>query len=266
MKITNLKKLKPKKLIVFDLDGTLAESKTPMDKEMAELVKKLLQNHKVAVIGGGKYELFKWQFVNHLKGTGKLLENLFLFPTSGNAFYRYKSGWKKVYSHNLSAKEKKQIREAFDLVLKEINYKHPKKIYGEILEDRVSQMSFSPLGQDIATVLGRKGVQKKEEWKKKYDHIRLDIAKRLAKHLPNLEVRVGGITTIDITMKGIDKAYGVRQMEKHLKIKVRDMFFIGDAIFPGGNDYSVLKTGIDYKKIESPEDTKKIIRGILKQK
>lgn len=263
MKITNLSKLKPKKLIVFDLDGTLAESKTPMDKVMADLVKQLLEKYKVAVIGGGKYELFKWQFVSHLKASPQLLANLFLFPTSGNAFYRYKSGWKKVYSHNLSALEKKQIRAAFEQVYKEINYRHPNKIYGEILEDRISQMSFSPLGQDIATVLGRRGVKMKEQWRKKYDHVRMDIAKRLRKYLPNLEVRVGGITTIDITMKGIDKAYGVRQMEKHLKIKVKDMFFVGDAIYPGGNDYSVLKTKIDYMKIESPKDTQTVIKALL---
>jgi phosphomannomutase len=263
MKITNLKKLKSKKLIVFDLDGTLAESKTPMDKEMAGLVKLLLQSHKMAVIGGGKYELFKWQFVRQLKISGKLLENLFLFPTSGNSFYKYKSGWKKVYSHNLSASEKKQIRAAFERVYKDLNYQPPKKIYGEVLEDRISQMSFSPLGQDIATVLGKKGVQQKELWRKKNDPLRHKMARLLAKYLPNLEVRIGGITTIDITMKGIDKAYGVRQMEKYLKVKVKDMLFIGDAIFPGGNDYSVLKTKIDYIKIESPEDTKRIIRTLV---
>ncbi len=265
MKITSLKTLKPTKLVVFDLDDTLAQSKTPMDDEMADLVKQLIAQKKMAVIGGGKYELFKWQFIAQLKGAGKLLENLFLFPTSGNSFYRYKSGWKKVYSHNLTTEQKKQIRAAFELVYKEMNYKHPKKIYGEIVEDRISQMSFSPLGQDIATVLGKKGVLLKEQWREKYDHVRLEMAKRLAKHLPDLEVRVGGITTIDITMKGIDKAYGVRQMEKHLRVKVKDMLFIGDAIFPGGNDYAVLKTGIDYIKVKSPEDTKKIIRTILAQ-
>ncbi len=263
MKITNLNKIGKKKLIVFDLDDTLAESKIPMDQEMAGLVEELIANKKMAVIGGGKYELFKWQFLASLKTRSKILENLFLFPTSGNAFYRYRSGWKKVYAHNLSAAEKKQIRQAFEEVFKDISYKHPKKVYGEILEDRITQMSFSPLGQDIATVLGRKGVQKKKEWRAKYDHVRLDIAKRLAKYLPNLEVRVGGITTIDITMNGRDKAYGVRQMEKYLKVKVKDMVYIGDAIFPGGNDYSVLKTGIDYIKVTGPEDTKKIIRKIL---
>lgn len=263
MKITNLQKLKPKKLYVFDLDDTLAESKTPMDQEMAGLIKEFIKNHKMAVIGGGKYDIFKWQFVQKLKAPPQYLKNLYLFPTCGSAFYRYNRGWKRVYAHLLSATEKKQIRAAFDAVYKEINYKHPKKVYGEILEDRKSQMSWSPLGQDIATVLGRQGVKLKEQWRSKHDHIRMDMSKRLTKHLPNLEVRVGGITTIDVTMKGIDKAYGVRQMEKQLKVKVKDMVYTGDAIFPGGNDYSALKTGIDYIKVKGPEDTKKIIRSIL---
>ncbi len=263
MKITNLKKLKPKKLIVFDLDDTLAKSKTPMDSEMADLVGQLLQKKKMAVIGGGKYEIFKWQFVKQLKFSRALLKNLFLFPTSGTAFYRYNSGWKNVYSHILSSAEKSEIRKVFDRVYEEINYKHPKKVYGVILEDRKSQMSFSPLGQDVVTVLGAKGLHMKEEWRRKYDQIRVKIAKLVGKYLPNLEVRIGGITTIDVTMKGIDKAYGVKQIEKHLKVKIKDMLFLGDSIFPGGNDYAVIKTGIDYIPVKSSEETKKIIREIL---
>jgi phosphomannomutase len=262
MKITNIKKISPKKLIVFDLDDTLAESKTPMDEEMAGLVKELLEEKKMAVIGGGKYDIFKWQFVKQL-AKGSKVQNLFLFPTSGNAFYRYDKGWKNVYSHNLSTKEKKQIRDAFDKAMVDIKYKHPKKVYGEILEDRKSQMSFSPLGQEVVTVLGKRGLKMKEDWRTKYDNVRHLLAQTVAKYVPDLEVRVGGITTIDVTMKGIDKAYGVGQMEKHLKIPVKDMLYVGDSIFPGGNDYAVLKTGIDYIKVTGHTDTKEIIRHIL---
>lgn len=265
MKITNLQKLKSKKLFVFDLDDTLADSKTPMDAEMADLVRQLLEKYKVAVIGGGKYEIFKWQFTSQLNFSKELLKNLFLFPTSGTAFYRYKSGWKRVYAYYLSAAEKSEIRKVFERVYKEINYKHPKKVYGEILEDRKTQMSFSPLGQDIAFELGKKGLRMKEDWRRKYNPVRIKIAKLVAKYLPNLEVRIGGITTIDVTMKGIDKAYGVRQMEKHLQIKIKDMVFIGDSIFPGGNDYAVLKTKIDYIPVKNFKDTKKIIREVLKK-
>ncbi len=265
MQIKNLAKLKPKKLIVFDMDGTLTESKSPLEKGMAQLLGKLLENHKVAVISGGRIETFQKQFLPYLKFPKKLLNNLFLFPTSGAAFYNYKNKWGKVYAHDLSTAEKKQIVKAFDEVLEQIDYVAPKKVYGVTLEDRKSQMSFSPLGQEIAAVLGKKGVRMKEEWKKKNDPIRLKIAKLLAKKLPKLEVRVGGITTIDITHKGIDKAYGVRQMEKHLKVPMKDMLFVGDAIYPHGNDYAVTKTKADYVKVEGPKETKKVIEEILKR-
>ncbi len=265
MKITNLKKVTAKKLIVFDLDGTLAESKTPVDAEMVELIRQLLEKKKMAVIGGGKYEIFKWQLVSHLKFSKALLQNLNLFPTSGNLYYRYDYGWKQVYAHYLTAEQKKEIRKVFKRIYDEIGYKSPKNVYGQVLEDRKSQLAWSPLGQDIVTVLGKKGLKMKEDWKRKYNPVRLQIAKLAAKYLPNLEVRVGGITTIDVTKKGNDKAYGIRQMEKHLKIKVKDMLFVGDAIYPGGNDYAAVKTGVDYIKIDSPEDTKKIIREVLKR-
>ena len=78
MKITNIQKLKPKQLIVFDMDGTLAPSKTPMDREMCGLVEKLLQIKRVAVIGGGKYGLFKQQVLAPLKISKELLKKLFL--------------------------------------------------------------------------------------------------------------------------------------------------------------------------------------------
>lgn len=48
-----------KKLIVFDLDGTLAESKSPLDAEMAKLLGALLGVVKVAVISGGNWPQFE---------------------------------------------------------------------------------------------------------------------------------------------------------------------------------------------------------------
>jgi len=42
-----------KKLIVFDLDGTLAESKSPLDAEMGILLSSLIGVVKVAVISDG---------------------------------------------------------------------------------------------------------------------------------------------------------------------------------------------------------------------
>ena len=256
--------LKNKELIVFDLDGTLTPSKAPMRPDMARLFVQLLQKKRVAVIGGGSYAQFKEQFLASLRCPPAFLKNLFLFPTTANAFYEYRGGWKKIYAFELPVREKSAVRVALREVEKEVRYSRPKKIYGAVLEDRGTQMSFSPLGQDVVTVLGGKGIRLKEQWKKKNNFLRLKMAKLLAKRLPKLEVRVGGLTTIDITRKGIDKAYGIHQINKTLHVPIKNMLFIGDALYPGGNDSAARRTGVQCIAVRGPEDTKKIIKKILK--
>ncbi len=268
----NIVKLKAKDLIVFDLDGTLAPTKAKMDVEMAKLINRLLLVKKVAVIGGGKYGIFKIQFLQELKAPKEFLKKLFLFPASSTSFYKYhkdlrRSGrgkWKKIYALELSKEEKVKIKKVFQRVFEEINYQHPKKTYGTVIEDRGTQMTFSALGQDVVHILGKKrGVFLKEEWKRKNLRLKMQMTKLLAKYLPNLEVHAAGFTSIDITKKGIDKAYGLKQIEQHLHIPIKKMVFIGDAIFKGGNDYAVVRTGVDYMPVKDPEGTKKIIRSLL---
>lgn len=265
MKITDIKKLKPKKLIVFDLDGTLARTKTAMDQEMASLLAQLLKVKPIAVIGGGKYSIFQMQLLDELKAPKALLKNLYLFPTTATAFKVYKNGWKTIYELKLSSKDVKKIKNSFEKVFKDLGYEHPKKTYGELIEDRGTQVSFSVFGQDVVKVLGEEGIRMKEEWKKKYTPVKMKIAKHLSKYLPEFEVRAAGFTTIDVTQKGIDKAYGLKQIEQHLHFKIKDMVFIGDAIFPGGNDYAVTKTKVDYIAVSGPEEAKKVIRQILSE-
>jgi HAD superfamily hydrolase (TIGR01484 family) len=264
MKITNIQKLKPKQLIVFDLDGTLAPSKTPMDREMSGLMGKLLETKKVAVIGGGGYSQFKKQLLEELKIPKDLLKRLFLFPATSTTFYRYQGAWKNVYAHRLSKAEREKIKKTFEKVFKEIGYQHPKKTYGKIIEDRGTQVTFSALGQDVVKILGsKKGVALKDKWRDGNTPLKLKIAKLMSKYLPNLEVRAAGHTSVDVTKKGIDKAYGLKQIEKYLGVRIKDMLFVGDAIFPGGNDYAVTKTKVDYIPVKDSEETKKIIRELI---
>jgi len=259
MKISNPTILKPKKLIVFDLDGTLTPSKSPLRRDMAALLSRLLKEKPVAVIGGGTYKQFKTQFVTHAQLPPALMKNLFLFPTSSTAFYKYRHGWKKVYAHGLTQEQKKKVFSAFNLTLREGGYVKPEKIYGKIIEDRGSQITFSGVGQKAP-------VKIKEAWKRKYDALRLHMTSIAQKHLPEFKVRAGGLTSIDVTKKGIDKAYGLKQIKKYLHVEIKDMLFIGDAIFPGGNDYAVVKTGVDYMPVIDPAETKTIIRVLLKQR
>jgi|SRR5581483_1058645 len=262
--LTDIEKLRQKKLIVFDIDGTLTPSKAPADKEMIGLLVNLLDKKLVAIIGGGKYALFKEQLIDQLPSQDKRLERLFLFPTCSTAFYRYEGKWNEVYSLKLSEEMKEKIKKAFEDTFQQVGYKHPEKTYGPVIEDRDTQITFSAIGQEVVAELGDKeGVRLKEEWYAKNDDLRQKMREILQEKLPEFEVRAGGLTSIDITQKGIDKAYGVRQIAKHIKVSIDDMLFVGDAIFPGGNDYAALETGIDYVKVKDPEETKELIRSLI---
>lgn len=255
-----------KKLIVFDLDGTLTKTKSNLEPDMSRTLNTLLKEKKVAVIGGGTYAQFKKQFIAKLNCPPPLLSGLFLFPTTATSSYRYRNGWKKVYSFELSKNERESIKKAFREVLREINYVPPQKLYGKVVEDRKTQVTFSALGQDVVAMLGERGVRLKEKWTRENTPLKLKIARMVQKRLPRLEVHAAGFTSIDVTRKGIDKAYGIRQIEKHLRIPIRDMLFVGDAIFPGGNDYAVVRAGVDYVKVSGPRETKQVIQFLLKTK
>ena len=246
-----------KKLIIFDLDGTLAESKTEMSLDMAEVLEELLRRFSVAIISGGAYKQFEKQFLNRLPLPDEQLKNLYLFPTCATSFYKYDNRvWNQIYSEELSEEQRKNILAAFLKCFKEVGFDlplHPQ--YGEILEDRGTQITFSALGQAAPIHL-----------KKKWDphHLkRLGMIDILRKYIPEFEIRTGGSTSIDVTKKDIDKAYGIKQIEKYLGFQTDEMIFIGDALFNGGNDAAVKRTGVECLETSGPEETIKLIKQII---
>lgn len=257
--ISDIEKVsKDKKVIIFDLDGTLTESKSDIDEEMATLVRQLLETKQVAVIGGAKYDLFQSQFLAKLNASGEILKNLFLFPTTASVFYKFNgNGWEEVYKQEFSNEEKENILSAFEKTFEEIGYKHPSKIYGELIEDRGTQITFSALGQKAPLDL-------KTKWKEENSDTKSEMTQVLQKHLPDMEVRAAGYTSIDVTRKGIDKEYGINQIKKHLNIVTEDILFVGDAFFAGGNDEAALKAGVMCFEVKGVEDTKKLISHLIK--
>lgn len=242
-----------KKLIVFDLDGTLAESKSALDAEMAKLLSALLGIVKVAVISGGNWPQFEKQLLANLPHDERL-NNLSLLPTCGTKFYRYDSGWKILYSEDFTTEQKEKIVHSFKQVMAASGFE-VHRTWGEIIEDRGSQITFSALGQQAPI-----------EEKKKWD---LDFAKRqrmkvlLDKLIPEFSVRLGGTTSVDVTKPGIDKAYGIRKLRDTLGIAIQEMIFVGDALFPGGNDYPAKEAGVVSIQVRDPNESKRVIETII---
>ena len=74
---------------------------------------------------------------------------------------------------------------------------------------------------------------------------------------------MGGATSIDVTKHGIDKAYGIRKLRDVLDIAIEEMIFIGDALFPGGNDYPAKEAGVVSIRVRDPNETKLVIETII---
>jgi hypothetical protein len=242
-----------KTLIVFDLDGTLAKSKAALDDEMAKLLGRLLAVVRVAIISGGDFPQFDAQVLGHLPPDSNLA-NLALLPTSGTKFFQYRDGWQKLYSDDLSDADKKKIERALEQAVAQSGFQ-PQQCWGERIEDRGTQITYSALGQEAP-------LEEKSKWDPDFAK-RQKIKAILDKTLPDFSVRLGGTTSIDVTRPGIDKAYGIHKLRDVLEIPIAQMLFVGDAIFPGGNDYPALQAGAESIAVRDPEETKRVIETII---
>lgn len=249
------------RLVAFDLDDTLAPSKSPLDPRMAELLVQLLGTVEVCVISGGQFAQFESQLVDNLPlDHPEALERLHLMPTCGTQYYRFEEGgWRQQYAENLTEQQKAAALAAVELEAKRLGYWEPDnpgvEVWGPVLEDRGSQITFSALGQSAP-------VDAKKAWDptgQKKNALRAAVQE----HLPELEVRSGGSTSVDITRRGIDKAYGMRKLAELTGVPFEQMLFIGDRLDPDGNDFPVIALGIPTHAVEGWEHTAQVVKRFL---
>ncbi|HEY2645141.1 MAG TPA: HAD family hydrolase, partial [Galbitalea sp.] len=135
-------------LVAFDLDDTLAPSKSSLDPHMAELLAALLEVVQVCVISGGQFGQFESQLIRGLPASASpLFARLHLLPTCGTQYYRYEDGWRQQYAENLTEEQKTAALSALESNAKQLGL-WESETWGPILEDRGSQITFSALGQE----------------------------------------------------------------------------------------------------------------------
>lgn len=244
------------RLVAFDLDDTLAPSKSAIDPRIGDLLVALAERVEVAIISGGQLAQFRAQVVDRLPDAAAgVLEHFHLLPTCGTQYYRLTAaGIETVYARSLTDDEKARALAAVEEEARRLGV-WESETWGDILEDRGSQITFSALGQSAPLAA-------KVEWDptgSKKSALRSAVASRL----PDLEVRSGGSTSVDITHRGIDKAYGMRQLASETGISLDDMLFVGDRLDEDGNDYPVLAMGVTCHAVEGWEDTADFLAELL---
>jgi HAD superfamily hydrolase (TIGR01484 family) len=251
---TEIKEETPE-IFVFDLDGTLAVSKQNVTPEIGDMLAALMSKARVAVMSGAGFAQFEKQFIPALP-EGADYFRLYIFPTNAAQCYVYRDGvWRTNYSELFTEKEKDKIIKAIHNAIKDTGFGAPLELWGEQIEDRGAQITFSALGQKAPIEVKRIWDPTREKRRPLYEY--------LVKKLPECAVGLNATTSIDITKKGISKAYGVEKLAEITGVPISKMIYIGDALFEGGNDSIVIPTGIKTHQVANPDETKKFIESIL---
>lgn len=245
--------------VAFDLDDTLAPSKSRVPSRTVTLLGELLDELPVCVISGGRFEQFREQLLSQMSSHHRL-SALHLMPTCGTRYYRWSQDggdWKLMYSRDMTLPQRHRIFEAVEVAARGLGlWETDDRVSGDRIEDRGSQVTYSALGQ-------RAAVAEKKAWDPDGSK-RATLAARLGEMLPGLDVRAGGSTSLDITAQGVDKAYGIRQFATSLDVETTDIFFVGDRLEPGGNDYPVRALGVQARRVKDHIETVGVIEDLLR--
>lgn len=263
-----------KKILAFDIDQTLNVAKTPITEDIAHLLVECLNHFEICPISGQKFDQFLIQIVDRLVAytdvTPEQLKHLHLFVAQGTQYYRYNptandndgssynpQNWEQVYNYPLTAEQISQISVALESAAKEFGFWEEDQLLpgDEIIENRLSQVTFSALGQ-------KAGTEAKYAWDPDHQK-RNKIAARAKELAPEFEFEVAGTTSINAVVPGMNKSFGMTHMLEELQAEKSDILYFGDMTQPGGNDYPVVQMGFDVITVRSHEDTAFALQGIL---
>ncbi|MBI5456319.1 HAD-IIB family hydrolase [Candidatus Kaiserbacteria bacterium] len=248
-------RIKVPKAVLFDLDDTLVESWQPPTAPMIEKLSRLLDRVPVAILSAASFDRIEKSFLPPLEDHPHV-KRLYVFSYASAEAHMLENGkWIAQYQVKHTPEERVRIIAAIKEGVAETGIiERSPKYQWEILE-RDSKIVFTALGLNATQA-------EKKAWDTDLSK-RTKLKKALDAKIPGFEIAIGGSTTIDITPKGINKAYGALYLAKQLGIQPKEMLFVGDAIYPGGNDYSVMEASVETRQVQNPEETELLIDKLL---
>ena len=243
------------RVAIFDLDDTLAESFHAIPSDTLEGLRGLLRRIPVAVITGATFSRMEEQFLPFFE-THPRIDQFYIFPVCSAQAYGYgEKGWHRIYDLALAEEDRLRIEKTISDIVSTMDMLRGIPHDGQQLVNKGSQVAYTHVGVEATR-------ETKDSWDPDGSK-RTALWNAIRDALPEFEVLMGGKTTIDITRKEINKAYGVQWLSTHLGIPASEMLYVGDALYPGGNDAVVIPTGIETRSVSSPEETKEILKELL---
>ncbi len=209
----------------FDLDNTLTRSKSHIAPEHKPILKELISRADVIVVSGHDEGSIR----DHLED----VTGYYILSQNGN--HAEDPSGKLLWEHRLTSA---QVEAAHSFIAK-VQERFPMQVKdpNDIIDDRGCEVAFSLIGH-------HEQIDKKEAFdpdgskRKKILDAMADEMATLEAH--SVEVRIGGTTVLDFIEKGKNKGFNVRAFMDAQGWKDEDSVYVGDALFPGGNDETVI--------------------------
>ncbi|HTR18863.1 MAG TPA: HAD-IIB family hydrolase [Candidatus Paceibacterota bacterium] len=243
------------KVALFDLDNTLAEPFRPVSDAIAEAFGRLITTLPISIMTAASLERIQVEVLSRLSGDTDFSRLTLFTSNAGQSFAFDVDHWQEQYHFEFTDAQLQQIRAAIEEAIRETNALANTKVYGEQFIDYRGYFAFTALGIGAP-------VAERRAWDPDFSR-RRKLQATVARKLPEFDVYIGGSTSIDVTLKGISKAYGIEWLSKRLNMAPADMLYVGDALYEGGNDFVVIKTGVRTKATSGPEETLGIINQLI---
>jgi len=211
------------KKFIFDVDGTLTPSRGNIDPLFKEFFLEFMKKHKVWLVTGSDYP-------KTLEQLGRdICENVVtVYNCSGNdTFFK---------GRRVNTKAFNPPQELYDLMYGWLQTSSFPLRMGNHIEERAGTINFSIIGRpyDPPLTLGERKLYIKHDLENRE---RESIAYQINSEFPNITATVGGETGVDIYRKGGDKS----QILEDFDAPYDDIYFFGDKMEQGGNDYPLGK-------------------------
>lgn len=200
---------------VFDVDGTLTDSRKLIDKNFKDFMLEFTRMHTCYICTGSDRQ-------KTIEQIGEDLTNQFTlsFHCSGNHIFK-NSTEEFVNDWKISSEELWFLKEKLS------NSNYIEKT-GNHIEERIGTVNFSIVGRNANTSQRNRYFI----WDKKFKEREKIINEYNDYYGHKSQAVVGGETSIDIFKKGCDKS----QIKKYIE---GETIYFGDRCYPGGNDYSI---------------------------
>ncbi len=233
----------------FDLDNTLTPSKSLIEEAHISILKQLAEHADIIVVSGHGEADIRSHLTEALHG--------YFYTLGQNGNRAVTKGGEVLWNNSLTKEQRDAILAFIAKARASLNY--VVRDENDIIEDRDSQIAFSLIGH-------HEDKAKKDAFDPRHE-IRFKLLKDLASDVEALkaarvEVRIGGTTNLDFFEYGKNKGYNVNMFIKKMGWKNEDCIYIGDALFPGGNDETVVGV-IETHAIKDYRETYDFLKKML---